>query len=561
MPARPLLRRTLSDESNPGPFGVLPKRTRDSSPSVHASSFNELSPCPTLPQRPQLSRGTSSPILSNGKPLKSSLKSSTSPPQARRTHHRSCSEPPTTKRVHFPEEDDALATIRVYDRSAHPAALSNLANDNGNLTETEGELAPSARFPFPSLSSVLDYEIDPTKSFPVPSNPSPSADLLLESLNLSSSSSTSTTTKHVLTGSILVCNLAFEKHVAVRFTLDDWETVSEVGAHYVESLSLPPSQILFPQSPPTMSDTIHQRGRGWDRFAFTIHLEGDTRSWSTRTLWLAARYCIGSTYPEPGSSQYGPGGEWWDNNGGRNYRIGFRPAITVPRSPGSIPHPETVSVPISSPSITRLNEHALDVMVLSVFNDKEERHLTLRHTRKFNLCNYVPPAICSPSVSYTSVCSPQTSSPPWANKLLPPSAALRSSADEETTSPASSTLSTPCGSPTIAPRVIIGPLATGSIYGSSEDDNAITSSRPGHIEAWDWSAPTEPTLEGLSCPHVDLVSGSESPERYRGIPSPPRTKTSHDSNSLYATFVSNWCFAQGPSPDHHAYGGGGMSSL
>ncbi|KAF8435716.1 peptidase A4 family-domain-containing protein [Boletus edulis BED1] len=71
-----------------------------------------------------------------------------------------------TKRVHFPEKDDDLATIRVYDRSAHPAALSNLANDNGDLTETEGEVAPSARFPFPSLSSVLDYEIDPTKSSP-----------------------------------------------------------------------------------------------------------------------------------------------------------------------------------------------------------------------------------------------------------------------------------------------------------------------------------------------------------------------------------------------------------
>ncbi|KAG6380636.1 putative phosphatase regulatory subunit-domain-containing protein [Boletus reticuloceps] len=349
MPTRPLLRRTLSDESIPGTFhslGVLPKRTRDSSPST--SSFNELAPCPTLPQRPQLSRCASPPILSNGKLLKSSLKSSTSPPQARRTHHRSCSEPPTTKRVHFPEKDDALATIRVYDRS-HPAALSNLANDNDDLTETEGEVAPSARFPFPSLSSVLDYEIDPTKSFPVPSNPSPSADLLLESLNLSSSPSTSTTTKPVLTGSILVCNLAFEKHVAVRFTLDDWETVSEVGAHYVESLSLPPSQILPPQSPPIMSDTIHQRGRGWDRFAFTIHLEGDTRSWSTRTLWLAARYRIGSTYPEPGSSQYGLGGEWWDNNGGRNYRIGFRPAITAPRSLGSIPHPETVSGTVISP--------------------------------------------------------------------------------------------------------------------------------------------------------------------------------------------------------------------
>ena len=37
-------------------------------------------------------------------------------------------------------------------------------------------------------------------------------------------------------GVVRVCNLAFEKWIAVRFTLDKWKTTSEVTARYKESL-------------------------------------------------------------------------------------------------------------------------------------------------------------------------------------------------------------------------------------------------------------------------------------------------------------------------------------
>ena len=276
------------------------------------------------------------------------------PPQAPNMHLRSCSEPHTPKNVHFPDKDYALATVCVFKRSARPAALSSPVNGNGDETETEGEDNPPTRFPFPPLP-VFNYEIDPTKSSPVPSKYSPPAILFLESLNLSSSSfsSLSPATKPLLTGSILVRNLAFEKHVAVRFTLDDWQTVSEVGAHYVTSLSVLPSQILFPSSPPpsTPGDTSPQRGRGWDRFAFTIRLEDYAHSLSTRTLWLSTRYRINSTYPELGSSQYGPGGEWWDNNGGSNYRLEFRPVVAAPACPRSRPRRETISGTVISPFV------------------------------------------------------------------------------------------------------------------------------------------------------------------------------------------------------------------
>ena len=267
------------------------------------------------------------------------------PPQAQHMHLRARSEPSTPKNVHFPEKDYALATVRVYNRSARPAALSSPVNGNGDETETEGEDTPPTRFPFPRIFPIFNYEIDPTTSSSVPSKSSPSANLFLESLNLPSSSfsSTSSTNKPLLTGSIIVRNLAFEKHVAIRFTLDDWQTISEVGAHYVDSLPLAPSHVLLSPSTSSPADPSPPEGRGWDRFTFTIRLEDYAHSLSARTLWLAARYRVASVYPEPGSSQHGPGGEWWDNNGGGNYRLGFRPATAAPTSLRSRTRRETVS--------------------------------------------------------------------------------------------------------------------------------------------------------------------------------------------------------------------------
>ncbi|KAF8549781.1 hypothetical protein OG21DRAFT_1488272 [Imleria badia] len=611
MPVCPPVRRSFSEERGSGTFlslGVLPKISCDlsshksffhilhdddddhsssldehplpASPTTHhfASDYIFISPPSSGSSSPSTSRPTSprprlprAPVLlSNGKPLKSSLKSSSSPPailipsQAQHMHLRARSEPSTPKNVHFPAKDYALATVRVFSRSARPAALSSPANGNGDETETEGEDNPSTRFPFPLLSPVLNYEIDPTKSSPVPSkslSPTTSfpANLLLESLNLSLSSfsSNSSTTKPLLTGSILVRNLAFEKHVAIRFTLDDWETVSEVGAHYVDSFTFLPSQLLPSSSLSTPADTSPQRGRGWDRFTFTIRLEDYAHSLSTRTLWLAARYRINSTFPEPGSSQHGPGGEWWDNNDGGNYRVGFRPTIAIAAQtpPRSRPRHESISAASPSPRTQpqypmTCKEHALGLTVPSVPNHKEDRHLPPR-TGKLNLCNYAPPTVrATSSISYPSAGSPQSLSSSITNPALSPSAALRSLSDEDTASSASSTLSTPSASPTIVPRVIIGGQPATSIDSSTEKDagDTITSSRPGHIADWDWSPPRQ---------HVSQA-GSESLERRRGIPPSPGRKAFSDSNSLYDAFVTHWCFAQGPSPSHHGYDGGGI---
>ncbi|CAK9780639.1 hypothetical protein CC85DRAFT_292798 [Cutaneotrichosporon oleaginosum] len=97
-----------------------------------------------------------------------------------------------------------------------------------------------------------------------------------------------------LRGSVLVRNIAFEKWVAVRFTLDDWQTVSEVSASHVSHIPAG-----------TTGD------EGWDRFTFNIKLEDYRRKIENRSFMFCVRYNAN-------------GGEWWDSNGGQNYHISFK---------------------------------------------------------------------------------------------------------------------------------------------------------------------------------------------------------------------------------------------
>jgi hypothetical protein len=103
-----------------------------------------------------------------------------------------------------------------------------------------------------------------------------------------------------------VRNISFEKSVAARFTTDGWTTVSEAHARYV--------------GPAPASN-------GWDLFAFTIPLEAAP----PRTLHLAVRYAV------PDS------GEWWDNNGGADFRVVLAPA--TPSHPAPVPAPVPGAIP------------------------------------------------------------------------------------------------------------------------------------------------------------------------------------------------------------------------
>jgi len=131
---------------------------------------------------------------------------------------------------------------------------------------------------------------------PIPSpHTPPESNIHLESLTLLPAR------PPLLRGAVRVRNISLEKCVAARFTTDDWTTVSDVQARYIG---------------PTAPGEDVSAG-SWDRFAFTIHVP------KPRTLLLAVRYVV------PGA------GEWWDNNGGSDFRVvlnatAVRPAPATP---------------------------------------------------------------------------------------------------------------------------------------------------------------------------------------------------------------------------------------
>ena len=246
------------------------------------------------------------------------------------------STPFLSKNVHFPEKKEGgLESVRVFNRKAKPASLST----GGDDTETETELENS-RFPFPKFGAVssgpipsLSLSRSTTHREPHPqsrlSTVLRNANIHFESLALSqqpASSPLAPSAPHLI-GTILVRNVAYEKSVAVRFTLDDWQTTSEVRARYVSSLLALPWETTQGR---TLGDAVGIIASAshagslpstWDRFSFTIRLEDHAYKLHERMLWFVGRYtCTGEG-----------GGEWWDNNSGANYRVGFKVATSTSR--------------------------------------------------------------------------------------------------------------------------------------------------------------------------------------------------------------------------------------
>ncbi|KAJ2764665.1 hypothetical protein IWQ56_004403 [Coemansia nantahalensis] len=123
----------------------------------------------------------------------------------------------------------------------------------------------------------------------------------------------------VLRGSIKVHNLAFEKDVTVRYTLDGWRTVHEVPAAYSRMLAAGQSDR------PSV-----------DRFEFSLPLPAGALAGSLpATLALCARYRVA-------------GAEHWDNNCGSNYS--FR--IAQPAAPAIADDDCDAAVVVAAPACT-----------------------------------------------------------------------------------------------------------------------------------------------------------------------------------------------------------------
>jgi len=187
--------------------------------------------------------------------------------------------PTFSKVVHF---DSHLEHVRHFLQVDRPLAVSAGSSPVDNYES-------DAEYPFSSgddrsRNPPFEWEIIMT-NFPVETPVRKAQPVRLERVWLSNDQKS-------LVGSVAVANLAFQKLVICRFTLDYWKTTSEVAAEYV-------CEIRAVDTPYTQ-----------DRFNFTIKLS-DLANLEAKTLYFCIRYTVN-------------GQEHWDNNNGTNFQVDFR---------------------------------------------------------------------------------------------------------------------------------------------------------------------------------------------------------------------------------------------
>lgn len=228
-------------------------------------------------------------------------------PQSRKRRPSSMPGTPTFgKNVHF---DTHLEHIKHFLQLDKPLAVSA----NTSPVETYGT---ESEYPF-HKDAVCEWEIR-LVNFPKDTSSRDRVPVRLERMFLSSDNKN-------LVGVAAVANLAFQKQVVARFTLDYWKTVSEVTAEYNHDVR---------------RKHAHD---GYDRFNFTIKL-ADQANLENKTMFVCIRYNVGSQ-------------EYWDNNDSMNYQVDFAKKEktssekhSVPSSSGHVapPLPRSRVLPISN---------------------------------------------------------------------------------------------------------------------------------------------------------------------------------------------------------------------
>lgn len=570
------LRLTVDTKNVPSNAPPAPKIKNEETSSLPFPSRGSPvpSPQPPSPSSSPLPRTPSTPIiLANGKPLKPSLKSSHSSPHvpALRMHARAQSEPSTPsgapvtpKNVHF-AGDDTLRTVRVFNSSGKPVNVSRAANAEETETETEYDSSNPAgpepsSYPFPSAPSPpreVGFELDPAKTSAIPSpDPPLYANVHLETLILPRIA------PPILRGSVLVRNIgewdraapyrssslliqhlaAFAKDVAVRFTLDDWQTTSEVSCKHVTSMpSLPPP---FPH-PHTEGDRAAVNST-WDRFSFIIKLEDFERKLQEKTMWFVVRYtCAGV-------------GEWWDNNSGQNYCVRFKKStMTASQDPArtspvmSHSQQRTFSAPPTlkgtpTTEAIQATAHAIPPMKITLPQVQGRSHRTslpIRPTLPIRHNSSPQPALSSIAGARSAAASLYASVPTKLNLMN--YAAPATLPRHRSSSPTRQFVGlSDAASPSEDPSDQI----------PNSPEMSIVGGMPATAPTYDFSWPPSNSSSSQS------LSDDTPPPRYSALPPPSETEkrrakeivsspTSTLANdSTYAAFIKQFCFVQSPTP-------------
>ena len=221
------------------------------------------------------------------------------------------STPTFPKAVHF---DQHLEYVRHFSNTEKPTAVS--------AGSSPLEMFDGDEFPFDDdefyLTPPFEWEIE-LPNFPKDQNSRKHLPVRVERAYLS-------TDKQSLLGTVAVQNISYQKQVYVRFTLDHWQTVSEVTAEFNNDIRR------------------KQREENTDRFTFKIKLN-DLTNLESKTLFFCVRYCAA-------------GQESWDNNNHMNFQVDFKKKylpqngkpsavrLSLPRSrPSSAVLPRTMSMP------------------------------------------------------------------------------------------------------------------------------------------------------------------------------------------------------------------------
>lgn len=211
-------------------------------------------------------------------------------PHSRRRPSSMPGTPTYSKAVHF---DSQLEHIRHFLQVDRPLAVSAGSSPVENY-ESESE------FPFGSeeagtrsRGTTYEWAIR-LANFPEVTEERKAMPICVERVFLSSD-------KKTLICTVSVQNLAFQKAVTARFTLDYWKTTSEVAAEF--STDVRRSEPLD----------------GLDRFTFSISL-ADQANLENKTLFFCVRYNVN-------------GQEYWDSNNMMNYQVDFtkQPRVKAPQ--------------------------------------------------------------------------------------------------------------------------------------------------------------------------------------------------------------------------------------
>jgi hypothetical protein len=200
-------------------------------------------------------------------------------PSSSRRHPSSM--PTFSKTVHF---DQHLEHVRHFLQVDRPLAVTAGSSPVIDSYESDIEFPFSDDDPQNPRSPPFEWKIV-MSNFPAETSYRLRQPVRVERVFLSADNKT-------LAGSVAVANLAFQKIVVARFTLDYWETTSEVLAEY--------------------NNDVHEKQQtdGYDRFNFNIKL-ADQANLEAKTMFFCVKYAVN-------------GVEYWDNNNSTNFQVNFR---------------------------------------------------------------------------------------------------------------------------------------------------------------------------------------------------------------------------------------------